>query len=64
MMTAVLDPETLLRLRTLSPRRAFEEVRNAVYRSGAVSSDDFLDAYEELVLHGVLSWEQIEEFGA
>ena len=63
-MAAVLDPETLERLRALSPQQAFEEVRDAVYRSGAVGSDEFLDAYEELVLHGILSWEQIEEFGA
>lgn len=62
-MSVVFDPETLDRLRILPPRQAYEDVRDAVYRSGAVSSDDFLDAFEELVERGILTWEQIEEFG-
>ena len=59
-MPVVLDRETVEKLRRLSPREAFEEAKNAVYRSGANSSDDFLEMYEALVEQGVLSWDQIE----
>ena len=62
-MTAVLDPETMERLRTLRPEQAFREATNAVYETGAVGSEDFLDAYEMLVESGILTWKQIEEFG-
>lgn len=58
------DEETLDRLRNMAPRDAFEAAKDAVYRSGAVSSDDFLDAFEALVEHGVLTREQIDEFTA
>ncbi len=61
-MAAVLDPETLDRLRTLTPRQAYETARQAVYRSGAVSSEDFLDVYEQMVDEGILSWDQVGEF--
>jgi hypothetical protein len=61
-MVAILDPETVERLRALTPRQAFEQAKSAVYRSGAVGSDDFLDVFEQLVDTGVLTWEQIEEF--
>lgn len=61
-MGAILDPDAVERFRRLAPRDAYEEAKNAVYRSGAVSSDDFLDVYEQLVEHGVLTWDQIEEF--
>ena len=61
-MTTILDPDTVERLRRLGPRKAYEEAKDAVYRSGAVSSDDFLDVYEQLVEQGVLTWDQIEEF--
>ncbi len=62
-MGAILAPETLERLRTLPPRQALAEAKHAVYRSGAVSSEDFLDVYEQLVDEGVVSWEQVAEFG-
>jgi hypothetical protein len=62
-MAAILDPDTLDRLRSLPPREAYTEAKDAVYRSGAVSSDDFLDVYEQLVDDGILTWDQIEEFG-
>ena len=58
------DEQTLDRLRNMSPREAFEAAKDAVYRSGAVSSDDFLDAFDTLVEHGVLTREQIDEFMA
>ncbi len=61
-MAAVLDSETLDRLRTMSPRQAYDTARQAVYRSGAVSSEDFLDVYEQMVDEGILSWDQVGEF--
>jgi hypothetical protein len=63
-MGVEFDEQTLARLRSMPPREAFEAAKDAVYRSGAVSSDDFLDAFEALVDHGVLSREQIDEFMA
>ena len=61
-MAPVFDPETLDRFRTLPARRAYEEARDAVWRAGAATSDDFLDVYQELVDAGILDWEQIEAF--
>ena len=61
-MAAVLDPETLDRLRTMTPRQAYEAARQAVYGSGSVSSEDFLDVFEQMVDEGILSWEQVGEF--
>jgi hypothetical protein len=61
-MADMFDADTLARLRAMPPRQAYDEVRSAVYRRGLVQSEDFLDAYEELVEEGVLTWEQIEEF--
>ena len=61
-MSPTLDNETLDSLRELSPREAFRNVTDAVYRAGGVSSDDFLDVYEQLVDAGILSWEEIEQF--
>jgi len=62
-MADLFDFETLERLRTLSPRAAYDSVKDALYRRGPTTSTDFLDAYEELVDEGILTWEQIEEFG-
>jgi hypothetical protein len=61
-MAAVLDPETLDRLRTMPPRQAYETARQSVYGAGAVSSEDFLDVFEQMVDEGILSWEQVGEF--
>ena len=61
-MAAVLDFETLDLLRTMSPRQAYDAARQAVYRSGAVSSEDVLDVYEQMVDEGILSWDQVGEF--
>lgn len=61
-MGAILDPDTVERLRSLPPRKAYEEAMNVVFRAGGSSSDDFLDVYEQLVDRGVLNWDQIEEF--
>jgi len=60
-MTSVFDPETLEIIRSLSPQQAYEKVRGLVYQSGARTSEDFREAFEELVEHGILTWEQIEE---
>jgi hypothetical protein len=61
-MSAILDPDTVERLRGLPPRRAFQEAKDAIYRTGAVGSDDFLDVCEQLVDAGILTWDQIEDF--
>ena len=61
-MASVFDPETLDRIRMLPPRQAYEAVRDLVYQSGSRTSEDFRDAFEELVEHGILTWEQVEEF--
>lgn len=61
-MAEVFDPETLERLRTMTARQAFSVAKEAVYRSGPVSSDDFADAFEQLVDEGILSWEDVETF--
>lgn len=63
-MPKVFDPETLEGFRGLSPREAFDRTRQLVYRSGARTSEDFRQAFEQLVEHGILTWEQIEEFEA
>ena len=57
-MSAILDRETMERLRALPPREAFRDVTDAVYRAGAVSSDDFLDVYEQMVEENFLSERQ------
>lgn len=61
-MAAILDSETVERLRRMPARSAFDEVRAAVFRSGPASSEDFVDVYEQLVEAQVLTWDQIEDF--
>jgi len=58
----LFDSETVQRLRTQNPREAYHEVKTAIYRAGESSSEAFLDAFEELVDAGVLTWDQIERF--
>lgn len=57
---ATFDPETLERWRRAGPRATFEEAREALYRRGASSSEDFLEAFEELVDLGLLTWAEVE----
>jgi hypothetical protein len=57
-----LHPDEIERLRSLPPRQAFERVKDALYRSGHVRSDEFVDAYEQLVELGILTPEQLEEY--
>ncbi len=61
-MASAFDSETLDLLRGLPPRQAFDTVKDMVYRSGASTSEDFREAYEDLVEHGILTWEQLDEF--
>ena len=61
-MRQIFDPETLERWRGLGPRETYEQAREALYRMGASSSEDFRDAFDELVEMGLLSWETIENF--
>jgi hypothetical protein len=58
----IFDPDTLDRLSKKPPRKAFEEVKSAIYQSGPVSSEDFRSAFEELVNSGLLTWEQIDQY--
>ena len=64
MATQVFDPDTLERIRYLTPRDAFFETKRLVWSSGATTSEDFREAFEALVEHGILTWEQVEEFEA
>lgn len=58
----VFDRETLERIRSLTPRQAFDETKRLLWSTGATSSEDFREAFESLVEHDILTWEQIEEF--
>jgi hypothetical protein len=59
------DLETIEKLRAMGPRKAYDQIRQTVHRiPGGASSEDFQQAFEAMVDHGVLSWEQIEEFEA
>lgn len=62
-MTELFDFETIERLRAMSPRDAYDEVKVALYRQGPTQSEDLREAYEELVEEGIFTWEQIEEWG-
>lgn len=59
---ALLDFESVERLRRMTPREAYLDLKSTVYRGGAVSSEDFQTAFEQLVDAGVLTWDQIEAF--
>jgi len=61
-MAVAFDRETIERFRSLPPRQALEQAKNAIYRAGQPGSEDFLDIYEQLVDESILTWEQIEEF--
>ena len=56
------DSETIERWRRLGPVATYREARAALFRQGASSSEDLLDAFEDLVERGLLSWEDIEQF--
>ena len=61
-MAGLFDPETLERLSGLPPHLAYQEVKDAVYRLGPVSSEDFEEVFGELIEMGILRTDQVEEF--
>jgi len=63
-MAIRFDRETIEKLRSMPPEAALEEARRAVYQSGSVGSEDFLDIYSLLVEEGVLTWNQVNAFDA
>lgn len=63
-MAIRFDRETIEKLRAMPPKNALEQARRAVYQSGSVGSEDFLDIYSQLVEEGVLTWSQVEAFDA
>jgi len=58
-----LDEKTLERLRFLSPPEVLREVTDAIYGAGPAGSEDFLEVFEQLIEHGILTPEQVEAFG-
>ena len=61
-MPEILDPEQIEILRGLPAREAFERVKDALYRRGGGTSDEFLDVFEQMVELGILTPEQLEEY--
>lgn len=61
-MAIQFDEQTLERLRRLPPRQAFEQARDAVFRTGEAGSDDFGDMYDQLVREGIVTRIDIEQF--
>ncbi len=57
---ATFDPETLERWRGMEPKAIYLEVVESLHRTGAATSAEFLDAFEDLVDEGLLTWEGIE----
>jgi hypothetical protein len=61
-MDELFDETTLERFRGMRPREVYEEARDAVYRLGSTTSEQFVDVFDSLVDKGILTWSQIEEF--
>jgi hypothetical protein len=59
---AIFDAETVEKLRRGDPRSAYQAAKSSIYQLGGAGSEDFLEAFEQLVDAGVLTWEQIEEY--
>jgi hypothetical protein len=58
-----MDPKTIELLRSMTPRQAYETVRDSVLRSPwGASSEDMQAAMTQAVDAGVLTWDQIEAF--
>lgn len=58
-----MDDETLERLRTLDPRKAYETVKHSVLRNPwGASSEDLRAALDQLVAAGILTWDEVESF--
>jgi hypothetical protein len=58
-----MDARTIEFLKTLEPRKAWEEVRRAVLKNPwGASSDDLRAALRQVVDAGILTWEEVEAF--
>ena len=60
-MPEIFDPESVEKLRGLPAREAFERVKDALYRNGGATSDEFAAAFDEMVALGILTAEELEE---
>jgi hypothetical protein len=60
----IFDPESVETLKGLPAREAFERVKDALYRMGGATSEEFAEAFEEMVELGILTPEELEEFTA
>ena len=61
-MAMRFDADTIDRLRAMPPEKAFRAAKDAVFGGHEVGSEDFLEACEQLVEQGVLTWDQVEDF--
>lgn len=61
-MVARFDADTIERFRSLPADEVLNRAKDAVYRSGPVSSEDFRDIYRQLVDEGILTWSEVEAF--
>jgi len=58
-----IDEESLLELKRLGPRGAYDALRRAVLANPwGASSGDLLEALEQAVAASVLTWDEIERF--
>ncbi len=58
---SIFDPQTVDHFRTLTSRQTYLEVKRTILTMGG-SSEDFLNAFTELVDAGLLSWDEIDRF--
>ena len=61
-MAMRFDADTIDRLRAMPPDEAFYAAKDVVYGRREVGSEDFLEACEQLVEQGILTWDQVDEF--
>ncbi len=62
-MPVKFDVQTLERFRTMTPQEIYLEVTDAVRQvDGPRGSEDFVDALDNLVDEGILTWDQIQNF--
>ena len=61
-MAVQFDAETIEKLRSMPPHDAFRIARNAVFATGDAGSEDFVEAYSQLVEEGILTWDEVEAF--
>ena len=61
-MVARFDTDTIERFRSMPADEVLNRAKDAVYRCGPVSSEDFRDIYRQLVEEGILTWSEVEAF--